>query len=418
MKFNFITLIVLLILVSCGNEVQEQIQKLDEEPHNIDPNDSFYKFETLREEHIITHLNNIIDTNEIEIREEEYDELVNWIENEVFSHNRSFSNIIEWNVNDEDFCIVRRTTSTKPNGEINSFSTINICNSILNTDVSGGDYWYYRTSSRGMFTISHHSKLIKDFGDRGYYEVQEEENGEVGLTIESVVGKYSALIQTYITYEDRELEIRKRVSTDKGYIYTGYRAFDKDDYVNSNENVKEGKKNITPKQSELRKNDEANNEQLNGYGKINKNASLEVSIGNIKFKGLSLYTSKELMLKTLGKPDKIIEPKYDCGPFSEAWQEMKFFQYFYDGMNFIVDEKGEATIQDINLKENYSIEINGVVLDKNLTFNDVVEKLEIKPNKNYDRGMVLLIPNPYLDEEYILIFENGKLSKFDRIEPC
>ena len=103
-------------------------------------------------------------------------------------------------------------------------------------------------------------------------------------------------------------------------------------YCTSNE-PKNDTKIIEPVKQEVDKLQEVSKTRIE---ETKKSASLEINIGNIKFKEISLYTSKESILETLGKPNKIIEPKYDCGPFSEAWQEMKFFQYSYEGMNFIV----------------------------------------------------------------------------------
>lgn len=124
------------------------------------------------------------------------------------------------------------------------------------------------------------------------------------------------------------------------------------------------------------------------------------------------------MLENLGEPEKILEPKYDCGPFSEDSQGMKFYQYFYGKMNFIDDEKGRVTIEYINLEGNYSIEINGISLDKTSNFDEVISQLGIESNKNYDKEIIYLVSREYIDERFLLIFEGGKLTKFDRWEPC
>lgn len=147
-------------------------------------------------------------------------------------------------------------------------------------------------------------------------------------------------------------------------------------------------------------------------------AIVEINTDSITFKGISLHTSKKLILKHLGKPDKIIESKYDCGAYSEAWQEMKFYQYFYEQMNFIIDEEDYAIIEQLYFKNDNTIKINNVFFDKSSTFKEVIDALGIEPNENYDETIIFLLPMSNLDEDYLLRFENGKLSKFEINTSC
>ncbi|MEZ4990845.1 MAG: hypothetical protein R2824_10555 [Saprospiraceae bacterium] len=139
----------------------------------------------------------------------------------------------------------------------------------------------------------------------------------------------------------------------------------------------------------------------------------EISFGGLKFKG-----TKSALIELMGKPDSIVEPKYECGPFSEDSQGMKFYQYYYGGMNFIVYQ-ALAEIQNINFSGYEVLKISGKEFTQDTDFDTALEKLGIVLNEdNYSKDQILIYPEEPLDEHYILKFENGKLHQFDRFEPC
>ena len=128
--------------------------------------------------------------------------------------------------------------------------------------------------------------------------------------------------------------------------------------------------------------------------------------------------SKANMLKIMGQPDSLIEPKYECGPFSEDWQNMKFYQYFYGQMNFIVYED-KAETQNLEFDQTANLFIKGVGLNGTMDFDTVVKLLKINSNQeNIDSEMIELLPGDDIDEYYYLKFKDGFLFKFDRFEPC
>jgi len=150
---------------------------------------------------------------------------------------------------------------------------------------------------------------------------------------------------------------------------------------------------------------------------VKRELSIKASIENITFNGLKLKDSKLNMLSKMGEPNLIKEPKYECGPFSEDWQEIKFYQYFYDNMNFIVYEKS-AEIQEIEFKSNEVIKINGKKIKVGMTLEEICKKLGIELNGEYFKNRVLIYPKEDLDEHYFLEFKNNKIYRFDRYEPC
>ncbi len=148
------------------------------------------------------------------------------------------------------------------------------------------------------------------------------------------------------------------------------------------------------------------------------NISITLSIDEISYGGLKFKDTKSALIKVMGKPDSIVEPKYDCGPFSEEWQGIKFYQYFYGDMNFIVYQD-LAEIQDVNFSRSESLKISGVEFTRETDFDTALEKLGIELNEdNYSKAQILIYPEEPLDEYYILKFENGRLQQFDRFEPC
>lgn len=146
--------------------------------------------------------------------------------------------------------------------------------------------------------------------------------------------------------------------------------------------------------------------------------STKISHHDIKFRGIKLKSNKSNILEIMGKPDSIVEPKYECGAFSEDWVGIPFYQYFYDRMNFIVfEEKGE--IENIEFIDDTEIEMNGIKMNNEMTFKEISRLLKIKtPSDNPSKNQIILYPKEKLDENYILEFKKDKLYKFDRFDPC
>jgi hypothetical protein len=146
--------------------------------------------------------------------------------------------------------------------------------------------------------------------------------------------------------------------------------------------------------------------------------SINVSIEDISYKEIKFKSVKSKMSEIMGIPDSIIEPKYDCGPFSEDWQEMKFYQYFFKNMNFIV-YKNIVEIQNISFVENEKLNINGKFINGEMTIEKVIEILGIENKEGkYEKNHIIIYPKESIDEHYILKFKENKLSLFDRYEPC
>ena len=143
---------------------------------------------------------------------------------------------------------------------------------------------------------------------------------------------------------------------------------------------------------------------------------LYVSIDSIIYSGLKLKGEKDKVISKLGQPDSIIEPKYECGAYSEDWQGIKFYQYFYGNMNFIVYEDN-AEIEKIEFVKNEEIQINGKLLNGTMTYHEITGILGVQPSTKKN-NLILFFPKEGLDEHYSLDFVEGKLMKFEVWTPC
>lgn len=136
----------------------------------------------------------------------------------------------------------------------------------------------------------------------------------------------------------------------------------------------------------------------------------------INYRTLKLYHSKKQMLDVMGKPDSIVEPKYDCGPYSEDSQGKRFFQYFYGKVNFIVHDS-IAEIEQVLFSEVETMIIKDVLLTGKMSSIEVLEKFGFrKPRRSLN--YLTIVPAGNMDEHYLLEFKSDRLHKFSRYQPC
>jgi len=148
-----------------------------------------------------------------------------------------------------------------------------------------------------------------------------------------------------------------------------------------------------------------------------------ICLSKTTYLSLSLETTKSEMYKKLGKPDKIVKPKYDCGGFSDEWQDKIFKQYYYKSLNFI--GAGEnMVIERINFEANPSISImnKGVIINSKTTIKTFA-KLFPKSYKNIVKGKdgkvyFYLLPSLVTDDKIIVTFKKGVLISLQYNSPC
>ncbi|MBN2664589.1 MAG: hypothetical protein JXR68_13150 [Bacteroidales bacterium] len=155
---------------------------------------------------------------------------------------------------------------------------------------------------------------------------------------------------------------------------------------------------------------------LNKYANPNY-LYIVTSIEQLQFNGVNFKTTPDNILRIFGQPDSIIEPMYDCGPFSEDWQGMQFFQYFYGKMNYIVYENS-SEVQNVIFTDSDILKINEIDINNKMTFEQIVEVLHLEISPETQENKIIIYPFELQDEYFILIFKNNFLNQFDRYEPC
>ena len=75
----------------------------------------------------------------------------------------------------------------------------------------------------------------------------------------------------------------------------------------------------------------------------------------ISFNGLKFYSPKSEIVEKLGQPEKIFEPKYECGFLSAESQSTKYFTLDFKNIKFTGNHKESYLIEFINFNNDNSI---------------------------------------------------------------
>ena len=149
-----------------------------------------------------------------------------------------------------------------------------------------------------------------------------------------------------------------------------------------------------------------------------------IALSEIYYLKVSLETSKSELLLHLGEPDSIVNPKYDCGGFSEYWQEKIFYQFFYKSLNFIGSEQ-EFVIERIDFTSDTTLvlEYRGHKLSYLTELNEFKELFPksfdnktIDPENN--QILIYLLPTLITEDMIIVTFENGHMTELKYFTPC
>ncbi|WP_167617952.1 hypothetical protein [Maribellus sediminis] len=150
-----------------------------------------------------------------------------------------------------------------------------------------------------------------------------------------------------------------------------------------------------------------------------------IQLDSFFINGVNFYSNKQELIKGLGKPDSIVNPKYECGGFSEDWQGEVFLQYFYGSLNFI-GSNDEYQIERIDFTKCKSIKIEykGRLINYKTEIS-VFKELFPKSfkNRNVKNGdssfeSMTLLPSILSDDKVFLSFKNGILIGLEYWSPC
>jgi hypothetical protein len=149
-----------------------------------------------------------------------------------------------------------------------------------------------------------------------------------------------------------------------------------------------------------------------------------IRLSEVYYLNVSLKPFKNDLLLKLGAPDSIVNPAYDCGGFSEYWQEEVFHQFFYKSLIFIGSEL-EFVIESIDFLRDKSITLDykGHKLSYQTELNDFREVFpqsfdsKVIDNNN-NQIFIYLLPKDNTDDLIIVVFENGHLKELKYWAPC
>ncbi|WP_053975527.1 hypothetical protein [Mangrovimonas xylaniphaga] len=188
------------------------------------PTDAIVKFKELKESDVSLAVLNYAKSKNIEFSNLEEKEISDWINNTVFSDQRGYSGIKEWNINDDDICFVQnlKIKSASDSTQVSEVD-IKICNSVLTKDVSAGNYWEFDFENF-VIHLTYCFDAIEFIKPVGYYEILDK-NGQMERSLKTNLRKHNCVVHINLTFIDKKsnTEFHKQILSDNGLLYTDFR---------------------------------------------------------------------------------------------------------------------------------------------------------------------------------------------------
>ena len=136
---------------------------------------------------------------------------------------------------------------------------------------------------------------------------------------------------------------------------------------------------------------------------------------DFKINGLLFIAAKGDIIKQFGKPQRLFEPKYECGFLSEDVQEKKFYTLKYKHILFTGNETVRYQLEEIKFDPEADLKVTykRKPLSHLTTKKDFEKILKVK----IDEDEVTLIHKD-ADDSLIFYFLNGRLSRMEYWSPC
>lgn len=226
MKYIYLVFFVLFM----GCNLPNNRIKIGESPKDcFEPHDIIIKFATFRPNILYDEILAFYRENKIELSKADNLIIKKWISDEVFNPN-SNENILEWNLDDDDFCKVQRTVFSNKDGVPLDTVSVKICNSILNEGVTVGAHWTQRTYQDGELIVRCCSKIRKTLNRVAYYSIIKKPTGpEYGISHDKL--KHVGVTEVYFHYQSKGTEIIKKIFTDEAFLYSGLMNLDENFYL-------------------------------------------------------------------------------------------------------------------------------------------------------------------------------------------
>ncbi|UOK42106.1 MULTISPECIES: hypothetical protein [Flavobacterium] len=142
----------------------------------------------------------------------------------------------------------------------------------------------------------------------------------------------------------------------------------------------------------------------------------------IKFKGLSLYSSKNQIIEQLGNPKKEYISNYECGDFSSEEQGATYYSLDYGSVKFTGNQNEKYVIDKVDFENDKSLILHYQKhkLTCETTLNELVEifgKQIIELIGSESNGAFIIQHSEY-DNGIRFEIKNGKLITFEYWSPC
>jgi hypothetical protein len=140
-----------------------------------------------------------------------------------------------------------------------------------------------------------------------------------------------------------------------------------------------------------------------------------VSYDDFKINGLNLVAKKNDIIKVFGNPQKVFEPKYECGFLSEDVQGKKFYSLVYNDFVFTGNptENYQLDMFKFTNKTNSKITYKGKSISSKTTKKDIESIFGVKVIHDQ-----ISFSEPKGETALIFRFKNGLLSELEYWTPC
>ena len=142
-----------------------------------------------------------------------------------------------------------------------------------------------------------------------------------------------------------------------------------------------------------------------------------------EYKGIKFYSSKYKIIETLGEPNRIFKPNYDCGNLSSEWQGIEYITLAYKEIQLTGNDKEKYLIENIDFANDKSLELiyGEYKLTSETKLIDLIKIFGEQVKNRVDKGQVdgkFIVQHEMRDDGIILEIENKKLVSFSYWTSC
>ncbi len=151
----------------------------------------------------------------------------------------------------------------------------------------------------------------------------------------------------------------------------------------------------------------------------------QIFMSDLSFKGLSFLSSKQEIIRAMGKAYKLVESEHECGFLSSIEQGQKYYQMIYKDITFTGNDTQKYLIEKMEFKPgyHYSLAFKQYRIDSETTIEDLHlifgknQLRKLKPEN--DHSQYIMQTHPQSDDAYIFTFnKKGKLTRLEYWSPC